>query len=198
MPFTPTVPVWAALNAANDTSPTYNTDTRTGVALQGGNLLLGTYFDLTEEEANELSITATGTLHAGRYRRVLVDSGATAANVKTGAIGLMGAGQQPQLNRVTSWDKGIAGAHQVVYLNSVTPGNYGWVQELGIATLLCGATITKAAPNTGDLINATTAGVVDDPTIQEIVPNSLGIALDPPNPNTLIRVILSYLPALQG
>ena len=69
---------------------------------------------------------------------------------------------------------------------------------LGIATVLCGAAITKAAPNTGDLINATTAGVVDDPTVQEIVPNSLGIALDPPNPDTKIRVILSYLPALQG
>lgn len=197
MPFTPTVPVWLALNAANDTSPTYNTDTRTGVALEGGNLLLGTYFDLTEEEANTLSITATGTLHAGRYRRILVDSGATAANVKTGAIGLMGSGQQPQLNRVTSWDKGIPGAHQVVYLNSITPGNYGWVQELGIATVLCGTTITKAAPNTGDLINATTAGVVDDPTIQEFVPNSIGIALDPPNPNTKIRVLLT-LPTLQG
>jgi hypothetical protein len=198
MPNNPTLPTWLALNACNFTSPTGLTDLRTGQPVYGGALVLGDYFDIDESQANSLSYTTNGTCHAGRYRFVQVDSGATASNVKTGTIGLMVAGGQPQLNLVTSYDKGIQGAHQVVFLNSITPGNYGFVQELGILTVLCGSSITKSSPNTGDLINATTLGVVDDPTIQEVVPNSIGIALDPPNPATKIRVIASCLPPLQG
>ena len=85
-----------------------------------------------------------------------------------------------------------------VYLNSVTPGNYAFVQEVagGIGTVLCGATLTKSSPNTGDLLNATTLGVVDDPTVQEFIPASIGIALDPPSPNTKIRVFLYGSPGL--
>lgn len=191
MPFQPIVPTWLALNAANDTSPSYFTDLRTQQPVFAGGLNLGDFFDLTEKEANALSDTAIGTLHAGRYRRVQVDSSATAAYVKTGAIGLMLLGGQPQLNLVTSYDKGIVGAHPVVFLNSITPGNYGFVQEVwggSIATVLCGATITKSGPNTGDLINSTTNGVVDDPTTQELIPASLGIALAPPSPGVLIQI----------
>lgn len=197
MPLQQILPTWLALNGANDTSPTYLTDVRTGQTIYAGGLNLGDFFDLTEAEANNLSYKTTGTLHAGRYRRVQVDSGATASNVKTGAIGLMVAGGQPQLNLVTSYDKGIIGAHAVIYLNAITPGNYGYVQELGIANVLCGATITKSGPATGDLVNSTTLGVLDDPTVQEDIPASMGIALDPPNPNTIIRVLLK-LPVLQG
>ncbi len=197
MPFQPIVPTWLALNSANDQSPSYFLDPRLQVPVFAGGLNEGDFFDLTESEANNLSYTTTGTLHAGRYRRVVVDSGATASNVKTGAIGLMVAGAQPKLNRVTSYDKGIVGAHPVVFLNAITPGNYGFVQEGGIATVLCGATITKSGPATGDLLNSTTLGVVDDPTIQEFVPASIGIALAPPNPATLIICQLN-LPAWQG
>lgn len=197
MPFQPILPTWVALNSANDTSPTGFTDPRTGNTIFAGGLNLGDYFDLTEQEANQLSYTATGTLHAGRYRRVQVDSGATASNVKTGTIGLMVSGGQPQLNLVTSYDKGIQGVHQVVFLNSITPGNYGFIEELGIATVLCGATVTKSGPATGDILNATTLGVVDDPTSQTATVNTIGIALDPPSPNTKIRVALD-LPTFQG
>lgn len=197
MPFQPILPTWLALNACNDTSPTGLTDLRTLQPEYAGGLNLGDFFDLTEAEANALSYTATGTLHAGRYRRIVVDSSATSGNVKVGTIGLMLLGGQPDLNKVTSYDKGIVGAHPVVFLNTVTPGNYAFVQELGIATILCGSSITKSVPNTGDLVNSTTLGVLDDPTTQEQIPASLGIALDPPNPNVLIRVQLT-LPTLQG
>lgn len=197
MPLQQILPTWLALNAANDTSPTYIQDLRTGVPIYAGGLNLGDYFELTEAEANGLSQTSVGTLHAGRYRRVLVDSGATASNVKTGTIGLMGAGMQPQLNRVTSYDKGIVGAHPCVFLNAITPGNYGYVQELGIASILCGATITKTTPATGDLVNSTTLGVLDDPTSQADIPASIGIALSPPSPATLCLVQLKLAP-VQG
>lgn len=199
MPFQPILPNWFALNACNDTSPTGLTDSRTGLPYNAGGLNLGDYFDLTEAEAAALSYTTLPavTLRAGRYRRVQVDSGATASNVKVGTIGLMGAGMQPQLNRVTSYDKGIVGAHVVVFLNSITPGNYGFVQELGIASVLMGATVQKATPATGDVIVSTTLGVGQDLTAQTLDKELVGIALSPPSPNTLALVQLD-LPTLQG
>ena len=201
MPFQPILPNWLALNACNDLSPTGLTDPRTGNPYFAGGLNLGDFVDLTEAEANALSYTpAAGTsvqLHAGRYRRVQVDSGATASNVKVGTVGLMGAGQQPQLNRVTSYDKGIVAAHVVVFLNTVTPGNFCFVQELGVASVLMGATLQKAAPATGDVIVSTTLGVGQDLTAQTIDKETLGIALSAPSPNTLGLVLLDR-PTLQG
>ncbi len=199
MPFQPILPNWLALNACNDTSPTGLTDPRTGQTYYAGGLNLGDFFDLTEQEAAALSYTTSPSvlLHAGRYRRVQVDSGATATNVKTGTVGLMGAGQQPQLNRVTSYDKGIVGAHPVLFLNSITPGNYGFVQELGIGSILCGATLQKATPTTGDVIVSTTLGVGQDLTAQTVDKEMVGIALSPPSPNTLCLVQLDWT-TLQG
>ncbi len=197
MPQTQTLATWKAINAANDTSPTGMTDPRTGNPYYGGALNLGDYFDMTEQEAQNASYLTNGTLHAGRYRRVQVDSGATAARIETGTIGLMTAGDQPELNIVTSYDKGIVGAHVVIFLNEVTPGNYTFVQELGIASILCGSTLQKAAPATGDVLVSTTLGVAQDLTAQTIDKENLGIALSPPSPNTLCLTQLN-LPVLQG
>ena len=198
MPFQPILPTFSlTLNSCDDTSPSGLTDLRTGQPIYAGGLNLGDYFDLTEAEANQLSYTTTGTLHAGRYRRVQVDSGATAGNVRTGTIGLMVAGAQPQLNLVTSYDRGIVGAHPVIFLNAITPGNYGFVQELGIASVLCGATLQKATPVTGDSVDSTTLGVLQDTTAQTQIVATMGIALSPPSPNTLCLVQLN-LPVLQG
>ena len=199
MPFQPILPTWLALNTANDDSPTGLTDLRTGQAYFAGGLNLNDFFDLTEAEANALSsVTLPAVqLHAGRYRRVLVDSGATASNVKTGTVGLMVAGAQPQLGRVTSYDKGIIAAHVVIFLNAITPGKYGFVQELGVASVLMGSSLQKAAPATGDVIVSTTLGVGQDLTAQTIDKETLGIALSAPSPNTLGQVLLDR-PTLQG
>ena len=199
MPFQPILPIWLGLNAANDASASGLTDPRTGLQYNAAGLTLGDYVDMTDDEAkrNSLVSATLPLLRSGRYRRVLVDSGATAANVKTGSIGLMVAGAQPRVNLVTSYDKGIQGAHVVVYLNSITPGNYGWVQELGMAWVLGNTTIQKSGPATGDMLFAVTAGLVDDLTAQTWTPNFIGIALSPPAPNTLGLVEL-YLPTLQG
>lgn len=199
MPYQPILPTWLALNAANDTSPTGLTDPRTGLQYFAGGLNLGDYFDLTDQEAANLSYKTlpSVTLRAGRYRRILVDSGATASNVKTGAIGYAVAGNQFLFNRVTSYDKGIVGLRAVVFLNSITPGNYGFVQELGVASVLCGATLQKATPTTGDILNSTTLGVADDPTSQIWTPNLIGVSMQPPSPNTLCLTQL-YWPVLQG
>ncbi len=201
MPYQPILPTWLAVNACNDTSPTGISDPRTGLAQFAGGLNLGDYFDLTDSEAQGLSYVPSAgpqvRLRTGRYRRVQVDSGATASNVKTGTVGLMVAGLQPNLNVVTSYDKGIVGAHPVIFLNAITPGNYGFVQELGIASVLCGSTLQKAAPATGDVIVSTTLGVGQDLTAQTIDKENLGIALSPPFPATLCLVALN-LPVQQG
>jgi hypothetical protein len=211
MPFNPTLPTWLAINACNDTSPTGLTDLRTGNPQYGGALVLGDYFDLTNGEAAKASYSTNGTLYSGRYRRVLVDSGATAANVKTGTIGIMsslaavqadfgGGAAAPSMNVVTSYDQGIGSVsvvRPVVFLNAITPGNYGFVQELGVATVLGKTGLTKATPAVGDLINSATSGLVDDPTTQTPVLASIGLALDLPKSAGLFRILLQYVPIVQ-
>jgi len=203
MPHNQTLPIWLLLNACDFKSPSGFVDSRTGAAIYAGGLNLGDYFDLTEQEANRLSQTSVGTLHAGRYGMVQVDSGATQAYVKTGAIGLMVAGGQPNLNLVTSYDKGITGAHPVIFLNAITAGQYGFVQELGIANVLCGSSVTvSGSAGMGGIVVSASTGVIDCPTqsgnqTYAINLTLMGIALDPPMPGTKIRVLLE-LPVLQG
>jgi hypothetical protein len=195
MPKNQTLPTWLCLNACDDKTATGMADVRTGDAIYGGALNLGDYFDITEAEAKQLSYLTTGTLHAGRYRRVQVDSGATQAYVKTGTIGYMVSGLQPNLNVVTSYDKGIVGVHTVIFLNAITAGNFGFVQEVcgGIGNCLCGTTITSAG-TAGDPVNAVATGVIDRPSSTIWVPAQVGLCLDPPMPKTIIRVSLTGSP----
>jgi len=211
MPFQPIVPTWLALNAANDTSPSYFTDLRTGQPVFAGGLNLGDYFDLTNDEANALSYKTNGILYAGRYRRVRVDSGATAANVKTGTIGLMPSlavvspnslgTRNPPLNIVTSYDQAIGGAdavRPVVFLNAITPGNYGFVQELGVASVLFKSPVT-GTPTIGGVINSVATGLADCPaSATAIVRTSVGLAIDLPLAGVLGRILMNYVPVVQG
>ena len=280
MPFQPIVPTWLAWNNGNFTSPTALTDVRTGQPFAAGGLNLGDYFDATNEEAFQGSYTTTGTLFAGRYRFVHVDSGATAANVKTGTVGYLrngtyvqsvvitsaGSGQTAgtynvaanfgnggsgaliqvvvgsagtvtsatvlqggygytavptftiaaggtpgtvaaQLNTtpnlVPSFEQVAAGTaiavRPVVFLNSITPGNYGFIQELGTATVLGNATFTGSAA-VGALIQpkASGAGTVDVPTSTTAVLNtSIGLAIDLPVVSNLFKIQLQYVPVVQ-
>lgn len=193
MPYNPTLPTWTNLNAADSTSSTGQTDLRTGLALQGGNLVLGDYFDVREAEANQLSDTTVGTLHAGRYRWVQVDSAATAANVKTGTIGLLASLAQG-VNVVTSYDKGLGTAtgnlRPVVFLNAIAPGDYGFIQELGQASVLAAAGISAGA---GASIISTTGGEVTNGTTAGRV---IGAALETATAGDVFQVLLN-LPVVQ-
>ena len=213
MPFQQALPTWVSLNNVNSVSQSGNSDPVTGFPYAGGGLNLGDYFDLTEQEANQLSYTTNGILHAGRYRYVQVAANATAANVKAGTVGYLqpgtfvqsvqqlvagsgmtvgatvtgttaagggttqatfqvvvltaatvaitmltpgagftslptatitGTGGTPPtltvemgftVNQVTSADIPTNLIRPVVFLNSITPGNYGFVQELEIRGL---------------------------------------------------------------
>lgn len=209
MPLQQILPTWLALNSANDTSASGQTDLRTGQPVNAGGLNLGDYFDLTNAEARAASYSVNGTLYSGRYRRVQVDSGATAANVKAGTIGLMpspaaigidvGPGKLAvSMNVVTSYDQGLNGAvRPVVFLNTVTPGNFCFVQELGVATVL-GKSGLAGTPAIGDIIISSSSGLVDDPSSQTTFSKLLlGAAIDLPVSNGLFRILMSHVPVVQ-
>jgi hypothetical protein len=266
MPFQPIVPTWTAWNNANFTSPTAMADPITGQQYASGGLNLGDYFDATNQEAASASYTTNGLLFEGRYRYVNVDSGATAANVKTGTVGYLragssvvgvvittagsnqnngtytiaatgggGTGAQIQItiaygsitvatvltggvgytsvptftigqggvtgvvaaqlsstaNVVTSYDQTVVtGVRSVVFLNSITPGNYGFVQELGLATVLGASSFTDTT--IGDYVNATTAGLVNcTASSGSPIGNTIGRAIDLPVVSNLFKCYLT-------
>ena len=267
----------------NSVSPSGQTDSQTGFPYEGGGLNLGDYFDLTNEEAANASYTTNGTLFYGRYRYVLVDSGATAANVKTGTVGYMsqgstvasvvtsnagsgltngsyqvaatvgsgggsgaiiainvagglivgnptvvnagfgyiapptfsltalggtGAAVVAQLssspNLVTSADvalgaTGVGAVRPVVFLNSVTPGNYGFIQELGLATVLATVSQTQAAEQFAIVKSSSADGTMTASSATFGV-YALGKVVDPlttPLANTPFKVLIGG-PVVQG
>jgi hypothetical protein len=276
MPLQQALPTWTALNNANFNSSAPMTDQYTGQPMAGGGLNVGDYFDITTEEASIASDTANGLLFPGRYRFVQVDSGATAANVKTGTVGYMrsgssvksvetitvGSGQTAgtyniaatagsgggsgaviqvivgsggtitgnptvvnggfgyvslpsfsltalggsagtisvQLsvtaNLVTSMDQvGVSAVavRPVVFLNSITPGNYGFIQELGFATVLANAAVSTTTA--GAYVNAltTNSGTVTC-TVASGSPigSTIGVAVDAPANGILFKAQLGY------
>jgi hypothetical protein len=261
-------------------------DPISGQPYASGGLNLGDYFDATNDEAAAGSYQANGLLFAGRYRFVQVDSGATAANVKTGTVGYVrsgqtmksvvvltaGSGQTPgsytvqanagsgggsgasisvtvgasgavtsvsvinagfgyvspptftlvtggtpgtvlaelgiTMNLVTSADiaalgpastPGIGPVRPVIFLNSITPGNYGFVQELGVATVLTAATAAQTPGQNAVAQSSSPAGLMVASTTTYSVYN-LGVVLDTLSGSPLINTpfkILLETPVVQ-
>jgi hypothetical protein len=274
MPQQQIIPTWLAWNNANFATESGLQDLRTGANFPAGGLGLGDYFDATEKEANAASFAANGLLHAGRYRLVQVDSGATVANVKTGTIGyarvgsfvqsvfasvpgtggtpgtynipatpgsgggsgavltvvvgstgaiqsasvaqggfnyvslptfpltltgVTGATLSAQLNSsgniVTSQDKGVS-ARPVVFLNAITPGNFGFVQELGLANVLAGAAAGSAG--VGDWVNVGAGGTVTTTAATgSAIGSTIGSAVDVAVANSTFKAYLSEVPVVQ-
>lgn len=278
MPLQPIIPIWGGLNNANSPSSTGLVDPVTNQQYNTGGLEVGDYFDLTEKEANALSVSATGTCHSGRYRYIQVDSSATAANVKTGTVGFLrngssvksaviltaGSGQTNGtyniaanagigggsgavlgvviagglitnvyvvtpgfgyssvptftvaeggtpgtiaaqlnigINLVTSADQTTTSAtaiRPVVYLNSITPGNFGFVQELGVATVL--GNVTQSSAVAGSYVNAVPANngtVTTTAASGSPIGSTIGVAIDTPVASNLFKALLQYVPVVQ-
>jgi hypothetical protein len=278
MPFQPALPTWLAINNVNSPYQSGQGDSVTGFPYNAGGLNQGDYFDLTNDEAAGASYPTNGLLYSGRYRYVQVDSGATAANVKTGTVGYIrsgssvksvvvltqGSGQTvgtyqvaanvgsgggsgaviqvivtaanaitvsvlnggqgyvsaptftlatggtpgtvvAQLgisqNIVTSADialnpaatnAGIGPIHPVVFLNTITPGNYGFVQESGVATVLAGATYTQQASQNALPSTGSNGTMIASVTTYSIL--AVGTVIDPiaaPLANTPFKIQLS-------
>lgn len=274
MPLTPSLPTWTSWNSANFTSPTGITDMASGQPVAAGGLNLGDYFDATNAEAANASFGANGRLYAGRYRLVQVDSGATAANVKTGTVGYMAAGGGSGAVRSVTFTPGtgatvgtytipatlgsgggsgavvqvtvgasgavtaavvlnggfnyssipsfslavtggtgtvaaqldaspnfVTSADQtsttgvpvrpVVFLNSITPGNFGFIQELGIATVLGSATPGTAA--VGNFVSPLAVGSGNGTVTSgtTYTATTIGQAVDLPLTSATYKVILN-------
>ena len=202
MPFQPILPTWIALNGGTLTSPSGLTDSRTGQPFPGGGLNVGDYFDLTEQEANQLSDTAVGTLHSGRYRFVQIDSGATVANIATGTIGLIrnitGGSYSGPINYVTTYDQannylGLNQPRKVVFLCAVTTGQlpnqasgvFAFVQELGDANVFLNA---AAVATVGAAVQITSAGTT---TAASPTAATVGIATTVPAASAFVRTLMT-------
>lgn len=281
MPQQQIVPTWLAWNNCNFPTQSGIQDLRTGQDFPAGGLNAGDYFDATEKEANTASALNIGILHSGRYRLVLVDSGATVANVKTGTIGYVRAGTFVQSavisaagsggtagtytvslpaglaggsgavlqvvvaggivtyvavlqggfnyvgpqsaltytfttipgltaatvalqlnttpNIVTSYDQASTNGtlvRPVVFLNSITPGQFGFIQELGVATVMCGA--AAGSDNTGDWVNVGASGLVTTTAASgSPLGSTIGQAIDKPIANQLFKCYLTQGPTVQ-
>ena len=85
-----------------------------------------------------------------------------------------------------------------VFLNTITPGNFGWIQENGVATVQ--ETTTTTSATVGAVVTPVGAG---NGTVQSTVgtsallPNSIGTSVDAPANNVLFRVLLE-LPVWNG
>ena len=276
MPYQSALPTWLNINSVNSPYQSGQGDSQTGFPYNGGGLNAGDYFDLTNDEAAGASTASVGLLFEGRYRYVQVDSGATAANVKTGTVGFIRAGATVKsvvttgagtaltngpytvgaavgsgggsgaiisinvaggvivgnptvvnggfgyvsaptfsltalggsgasvvaqlgftANVVTSADQVAAGTaiavRPVVYLNPITPGNYGFIQELGAATVLGNA--TQASALVGSYVNAVAANngtVTTTAATGSPIGSTIGVAIDVPQPSLLFKVQLGY------
>jgi hypothetical protein len=104
-------------------------------------------------------------------------------------------------NLVTSFDQAVTQAslvRPVVFLNSITPGNFGFIQELGIATVLANATLTSNTANAWVSAKAAGAGTVDT-TVATGSPTgtTIGQAIDLPVAGQLFKAYLSQSPTVQ-
>jgi hypothetical protein len=231
MPHNQTLATWTAINSADFVSPSGMNDIRTGQPQYAAGPTLGDYFDMTNAEALKASNQNIGILYAGRYRMVKLATNATTTYVQTGWIGDMptltqiqtdlalGTGVEafsPSMNIVTTLDQAIgrgAGGgsggvvRPVVFLGKITPGNYGFVQELGVASVHGAATFTATGtPAPGDVITIDSAGQADDigfidsddPETIGKIHRMIGKAIDTPMPGALFRVLLmTMFPVVQ-
>jgi hypothetical protein len=88
---------------------------------------------------------------------------------------------------------GVGSVRPVVFLNSITPGNYGFIQELGVATVLCGSTNTQQANYFAIVTSGGSANGTLAASSQTYGPYAIGNVLDPvtsPLANTPIKVLL--------
>jgi hypothetical protein len=104
-----------------------------------------------------------------------------------GSAGTIVAQMDSSPNYVTSYD--IANTAKtlvrpVVFLNSITPGNYGFIQELGTATLLAGGSITA-----NNFVLATTGGVVTGGTTYTVL--TVGQAIEAGTSGDLFKAVLT-------
>ena len=168
------------------------------VLTQGSGQTVGTY-----------QIASTGGGGTGAIIQVVVASATSiTASVVSGGYGYtsvptftLATGGTPgtvvaQLNStpniVTSADVATNAVRPVVFLNSITPGNYGFIQELGTATVLATVSQTQAA-NQFAIVKSSSADGTMTASSATFGPYAIGSVLDPittPLANTSFKIVL--------
>ena len=175
--FTSYIPT--SLVGVNSPSPTLAADPITGTPTYTG-AFPGNCFYLSESQAQQLSLTTVNNAvpldcHAGWYMVAKVDASAVAANILAGAVGAQvsipttAAASQASIppaavvtDGATAGTAGL-GLCPVVFLGTVTAGNYTIVQISGDGNLLLAASQTTAI---GSVLTSQTPGnVVTQSTI---------------------------------
>ena len=192
------------LNATNDAIAGGSAAGGTGAALYAG--LVGKRIWLDNQQALALSDTTIGTLYAGIYQYVLFSSASTATNARGQiAFWLLGASQANSVKTddgqyIVTPDGSATigdGLWSGITLNTVTKGNYGWVQLAGLASIKFRAAVTSAVA--GNLAVVTTTsnladGIADATAITAGgaagAKNILGVCLEAPANSTISKVYL--------
>ena len=119
-----------------------------------------------------------------------------------GTPGTVAAQLDSSPNIVTSADQVAGGTavpvRPVVFLNAITPGNYGFIQELGLATVQ--ATGSVGTTSLAALVDATPSNngsVVTRAAAGSPIGYTIGQAVDVPANSILFKTLLQYVPVVQ-
>lgn len=153
---------------------------------------LGKRIVFTEAEVANYTYATNGTLYGGIYQAVLVDSGATAANVARGKVAFLkvsGASTYSVTDQANADSVNLVAG---VFLNSITPGNYGIIQVAGKVSVKV-TTVTSHALGVALVVGATGDGTVDvatAPTVNNMIGNAL---VDPATTGTIYAAQTKFL-----
>jgi len=106
---------------------------------------LGVNLVLSTDDARKLSSPSVGTLFGGTYKLIRLAAGAATASAR-GMLAFWDTSVGDNLYQVTNNETSNGGVVLIagVFLNTITQGNYGWIQVAGKASCKCRATVTAA------------------------------------------------------
>ena len=186
-----------SLNNANDAQPGGG-DSAPGL-VPG---MVGIEIEVDAATAAQMSDTSVATLRSGRYRYVQTLSSGTTAPAR-GRAALQSTSAQYEANVVHS-DGAAAhdGKCAGVFLNTVTKGNYTWIQVSGNASVLIKNGITNATDGNVVVVGTGTAlfDCIADATAvtHNLLKSAVGVALGTPTDNAISTALLKYIPIRAG
>lgn len=163
--------------------------------------MVGAEIELDAAAAAQLS-NSTVTLRSGRYRYVKTLSTGTTAPAR-GRAALQSSSGQFETNVVHS-DGASAddGKCAGVFLNTVTKGNYCFIQVAGNADVLIKNGITATTDGCVCVVGTGTAlfDVIADATAvtHNLLKSAVGVALGTATDNAISKVLLKYIPVRSG
>lgn len=174
--------------------------------------MLGKTVTFTSEQIGAVTKASVGTLYAGRYRYVRMrDADDDSPAITPGKLVFWDTtiANWDQMFQVTRDENLSSSANAVmiagVYIGGITGGNYGFIQDMGRATLRFRNALT-AAGAIGSSVYATAAGDTGDDqgtadvltTDSTSVANTrhLGVAITAPAASSLSTILLNFFNAL--